>query len=92
MIQCRIEEEGRREGAMTDEEIYERTVEEQPFTAEEEQARISYWKRRSVQERIQAAHEILRRHWQKQGVDIDSIRMDKSVVNVFRRSSGAVAR
>ena len=74
---------------MTDEEIYERTVEEQPFTAEEEQARISYWKRRSVQERIQTAHEILRHHWKKQGVDVDSLRMDKSMVKFVRLLSGS---
>lgn len=74
---------------MTDEEIYERTVEEMPFTTDEERARIRYWKRRSAPERIHAAHEILRRHWQKQGIDVDSLRMDKSLAKFVRRSSGS---
>ncbi|HEV2619612.1 MAG TPA: hypothetical protein VGU23_06700 [Acidobacteriaceae bacterium] len=77
---------------MTDEEIYERTVEELPFTAEEELARAIYWRRCSDRERMQAAHEILRRHWQKRGIDIDSIRMDKSVVNIVKRQPVTTTR
>jgi hypothetical protein len=77
---------------MTDEEIYERTVEELPFAVDEEDARILYWRRCSVPERIQGAHEILRRHWQKQGIDIDSIPMDKSVVKFVQRSPGTTER
>jgi hypothetical protein len=73
---------------MTDEAIYERIVEELPFSAEEELERLNYCKRSSFAERIQTAHEILRRHWGKKGIDIDSLRMDKSVVNVVRRSTG----
>jgi hypothetical protein len=72
---------------MTDVEIYERIVEELPFTTEEELEKISYCKRSSFAERLQTGHEILRRHWRKQGIDVDSFRMDKSVVKVVRRSS-----
>jgi len=73
---------------MTDEEIYERIVEELPFTVGEELEKISYCKRCSVAERLQTAHEILRRHWRKRGIDVDSLRMDKSIVKSVRRLSG----
>jgi len=65
--------------SISDQEIYERTVNELPSSEGEEEAKIRYWCQRSVEERIQAGHELLRRHYKKLGIDVDTLRMDKTV-------------
>jgi hypothetical protein len=70
--------------AIGDQEIYRRTVNELPFTEDEEEARLRYWRQRSTQERLHAGHELLRRHYKKLGIDVDTLRMDKTVVRFAR--------
>jgi hypothetical protein len=68
-----------------DQEIYERTVDELPFTEAEQDARYQYLRTRSDNERFQMAFELMRRHYAKLGIDVDTLRMDKSVVRFVRR-------
>ena len=63
-----------------DQEIYRRTINELPFAEDEQDAKLRYWRQRSVEERLQAGHEIIRRHYKKLGIDVDTLRMDKTVV------------
>jgi hypothetical protein len=76
-------------GVISDGEIYERTVNELPFTEGEQEARFSYWRVRSVKERLQAAHELMRGHYAKLGIDVDTLRMDKTVVRIAARDNRA---
>lgn len=72
---------------LSDEEIYERSVEELPFAEHEEEARIRYWRGRSENQRMEAAHELMRRHYAKLGVDLDTLQMDKTVVHLVHRET-----
>jgi hypothetical protein len=72
--------------SLSDEQIYERTVDELPFAEGELGARARYWGERSVKERIEGAHELMRRHYAKLGIDVDALRMDKTVVRFAPRN------
>ena len=71
--------------ALSDKEIYERTVNELSFAQEELEAKTRYWSERSVKERLEGAHELMRRHYAKLGIDVDTLRMDKTVVRFALR-------
>ena len=75
-----------------DEEIYRRTVNELPFTEDEQEAKLLYWCQRSVQERLQAGHDLLRFHYKKLGIDVDSLRMDKTVIRLAGSASRVICQ
>ncbi|HEV2647023.1 MAG TPA: hypothetical protein VGU46_11720 [Acidobacteriaceae bacterium] len=70
---------------LSDHEIYERIVNQLPFTDEEQIARDRYWSSLTPKDWMGASHEMLRRHYRKLGIDVDSLVMDKSIVRVTRR-------
>lgn len=71
--------------SLSDREIYERTLDELSFAEEEIEAKTRYWSQRSVKERMQGAHELMRRHYAKLGIDVDTLRMDRTVVRISPR-------
>jgi hypothetical protein len=70
--------------SLSDEEIYERTVNELPFAEDELEGKTRYWSKRSVRERMRGAHELMRRHYGREGTDIETLRMDKAAVKISR--------
>jgi hypothetical protein len=75
--------------SLSDEEIYERTVNELPFAEDELEVKTRYWSKRSVKERMQGAHELMRRHYAREGTDIETLRMDKAAVRISPHWNGA---
>jgi hypothetical protein len=71
---------------LSNDEIYERIVNQVTFTAEEQGARDRFWMSLTSQDRMAASHEMLRRHYWKQKIDIDSLVMDKTIVRRIRLS------
>jgi hypothetical protein len=71
--------------SLSGEEIYERTVNELSFAEDQLEAKMRYWSERSAKERMQGAHELMRRHYAKLGIDVDALRMDKTVVRFAPR-------
>jgi hypothetical protein len=71
---------------LSNNEIYERIVNQVTFTAEEQEGRNRFWMSLTPQNWMAASHEMLRRHYRKQDIDIDSLVMDKTIVRRSRLS------